>query len=177
MNQTFKGHGILAMVANVVLAIWPPVALIAFENHIRPVNTIGTVICGLYFLIMFPHPTYLFFEIKHLLFKDGVADDPDSTAIMVFGGLSLLGLAIQVLTNVLLIQLLPAQLPRIYMTLILSFLASFGTCLGLTDLVSLHIFWPPLVVEHLIKVLRSRELIGICFFTTVLLSLLTLLFT
>ena len=174
--STFKGHGVLAMIANVLLAIWPLLALFSYKFFLAISNPIVATIALLYFSAIFPHPTYLFFEIKHLLFKDGIADDLDLEAIVVFGGLSLLGLGIQVATNVLVIQLLPAQLSRPYMALALSFLASLGACLGLTDLVWLHILWPPKVLEHISIFIKNKGLVPLCLGTTVLLAFLTMIF-
>ncbi len=132
------------------------------------------VIC--YFIILIPWPTYLFFEVKHLILKDGIAEDGSLNSILVFGGQSLLGIILQVISIVFFLKLGILGAPNLGLTILLSFLAAFGACLGLTDLHLLYIFLPKKVFRHILKVVKSWRLVAVCISTTLLLSFLTSLF-
>ncbi len=173
--KTFKGHGIYPMYYNIILALIPVISLGLI--NLQPETEI---IAYRYLLFLFiwhiPFPTYLFFEIKHLLFKDGIADDGSLSSILVFGGQSLFGLALQVITIVFFLKLNILGAPSQGLIILLSFIASFGACLGLTDLPLLFIIFPGEVLRHSLILLKSWRLILVCVSTTILLSFLASLF-
>ena len=175
-TKTFKGHGIEAMFLNIILGLLP-VILLYFVNK-APMEMLGLfrwpIIIEMIWFIAFP--TYLFFEIKHLITKDGIAEDGSPLSMIVFGGQSLLGLVSQVYVLVTMLKVEILGVPTISLIILLSFLASFGACLGLTDLPLLFIVFPHKILEHSLMVFKSWRLSLVCLLTTVLLSFLTSLF-
>jgi len=171
----FEGHEISAIVGNIVLAIIPLIFILMAEVSISTgVHWVFLVICAS--IILFPHQTYLFFEAKHLIDKNGLVDDLNFTKVAVFGSLSLLGLTLQVITIIRLIALLNLGLYGFLTVIPFSFVAALGACLGLTDLSLFKGFWPPLLFKHLKLVVKSHDLMALCLGTTILLALLILLF-
>jgi len=173
---TFEGHEISAIVGNIVLAIIPLISILMAELIISTgAHWVFLVICALS-IIQFPHQTYLFFEAKHLIDKNGLVDNLNLTKATVFGSLSLLGLALQVITITRLINLFNLGIYGSLAVIPLSLVASLGACLGLTDLSLFQGFWPPLLFKHLKLVFKSSDLTALCLGTTILLALLILLF-
>lgn len=173
---TFEGHEVSAMIGNLVLAIFPLIftILLGFLIGIGA-HWVFLVICA-FNIIQFPHQTYLFFEVKHLINQNGLVDDLNFTKVIVFGSLSLLGLALQVTTIVFLITLLNLGIYGSLAVIPLSFVASLGACLGLTDLSLIQGFQPFLLYKHLKLVAKSHDLVAVCLGTTVILTGLVLLF-
>jgi hypothetical protein len=175
-TKTFKGHGTLAMFLNIILALLPTF-LLWFTNS-RPAEEIrifrGLLMFEITWFIAFP--TYLFFELKHLMLKDGIAEDSSLSSFLVFGGQSLLGLIMQIFVLVSTLKLELFGVPSMWLLILLSFLASFGACLGLTDLPLLFIVFPHKIIEHSLIVFKSWRLSLVCLLTTALLSFLTSLF-
>lgn len=178
-TPTFKGHGTQALFLNFGLACTPAffIFLMLFKS------SLGEQLSNIeYYLILFSlvtnygHPCYLFFEIKHLITKDGIAEDGSLESKLVFGGLSLLGLIFQVFIIVGIFKLNLLGVNNFWQVILLSFVAAFGGCLGLTDLHVIEIIFPRRVVKHALQVITSRRLVIVCLSTTVLLSLLTYLF-
>ena len=173
---TFEGHGISAIVGNIVLAVIPLIFIFLAEFSIGiGVHWVFLVICT-FSIILFPHQTYLFFEAKHLIDKNGLVDNLNLTKVAVFGSLSLLGLALQVITLIRLINLFNFGIYGSLAVIPLSLVASLGACLGLTDLSLFQGFWPPLLFKHLKLVFKNSDLTALCLRTTILLALLILLF-
>lgn len=171
-KRTFREHGVTAMIVNVVGAILPLLFLWVFEHAtstFHPIPTMAFIFC---FIMYYPHPTYLFFELKHLLMKDGIADERDPLAVFVFGGLSLLGFVLQVYTILKVYGLVESlQNYGVISILLLSFIAAVGGCLGLTDLLTLHgLLNPTLIPKHLLKVAKNKALIVVCVLTTIMLT-------
>ncbi len=169
---TFKGHSVITMEANIMLAVIP-LMIIRWDI----LDSIGSG--AWYFFILFmliqclPRPTYLFFEIKHLLFKDGIADELDLASIIVFGAMSIGGLVLQVILNIELLSMLAPNISTPLGILILSAGAAIGACLGLTDLYPVIGLWPPTFFKHLGMFLRSKGLLAVSVLTTLVLSMLT----
>jgi len=175
-STTFEGHEIQSMVGNVVLAISPLIFILIAEFSIGlGVHWTFLVICA-FFIIQFPHQTYLFFEIKHLIDKNDPVDNLNFVKVAVFGSLSLLGLALQVITIIRLIALLNLGHYGLLTVIPLSFVASFGACLGLTDLSIAQGLRLPLLSKHLKLVVQSSDFMALCLGTTILLASLVLLF-
>ncbi|KKT30797.1 MAG: hypothetical protein UW41_C0009G0015 [Candidatus Collierbacteria bacterium GW2011_GWC2_44_18] len=175
VSKTFRGHGIFAMVINVSLALIP----LAYIKLIEWYLFLGIMpmvwVLAILLVWTLPHPTYLFFELKHLIHNPSIIVPRDVTAVIVFGLLSLLGLGLQILTNVSLLGLI-GPTNKLVIVLSLSFFASIGGCLGLTDLVWIAGLWPPFMLEHLQKVVNNNKLIALCLGTTLLLFFLTMFF-
>lgn len=173
---TFEGHEVSAMVGNIVLAIFPLISVLLLGFLIDIGAHWVFLVIFAFLIIQFPHQTYLFFEVKHLINQNGLVDNLNFTKIVVFGGLSLLGLALQVTTIVFLITLLNLGIYGSLAVIPLSFMASLGACLGLTDLSLIQGFWPPLLFKHLKLVAKSHDLVALCIGTTIILTGLVLLF-
>lgn len=164
----------MALVSNAVFALAPLISLIFLEYFLTIGNYWPVLVFGATFIFTYSHPTYLFFEIKHLIDKENTIERVDVASVIVFGGLSLSGLILQVATIIRLLMLLnPATftLPIFF----LSLTAAIGGCLGLTDLVSRRGLWPPTFIKHLGMIIQSKKLLAVCLGTTALLSVLTLI--
>lgn len=174
---TFEGHEVSTMIGNLVLAISPLifVLLLKFLIGIGAHWVFLVIICA-FNIIQLPHQTYLFFEMKHLINQNGLVDNLNFSKVVVFGSLSLLGLALQVTTIVFLITLLNLGIYGSLAVIPLSFTASLGACLGLTDLSLTQGFQPHLLFKHLKLVAKSHDLVALCLGTTVILTGLVLLF-
>lgn len=156
---TFRGHGVAlrGFMSNTILAI-TPINFILITLQME--STVGKIIYQILFILSLPHTAYLFCELKHLLLNDGIANDRDRKAILVFGGLSTLGL----LLNIIGVQLGWALIPQfqnlgILGILLLSGLSAWGAALGLADLPLLAgIIFPPTILIASYKVIKSKLL-------------------
>ncbi len=164
------------MLNNFILAAAPLFFVIMMERFIDAGAPWTILALCAFFILQFPHQSYLFFEIKHLLNIDGIADELDFAGVAVFGGLSIFGLTLQVITIIKIIALLNLTSLGLIVVLPLSFLAALGGCLGLTDLPFLPGFYPPLLIYHLKVFLNSQKLLAVCLGTTMLLTLLCMVF-
>lgn len=164
------------MFINVILALIPAVMLFFInQSSTEELNRFKWLF--VFELVWYlPFPTYLFFEIKHLLINDGIANELDKLSLFVFGGQSLLGLILQIFVLVSTVNLEIFGNLNLNLIIFLSFLASFGGCLGLTDLPLLFIVFPHKVFQHSLIVLKNWRLVLVCISTTALLSFLTSLF-
>lgn len=175
-RKTFRGHGRFALYTNLHLGLMPLWLLSQISPGLE--NSHNSFLWKLNLLalaIFFSQPTYLFFEIKHLIQKDGIAEKKDFVAILVFGGLSLTGLVVQVVSIIWLINTFHALATNPLLTIItLSFLSAFGGVLGLMDLPTLLGFvFPPFIVSYGLKLLKDEGLVRVTIGTTLLLSVLT----
>lgn len=177
---TFRGHGVFAMAGNTYLAVVVLLELLVLDYFIDFGK--ASTIYGYTAAAMFVHalagsmayPTYLFYEIKHLVDKDSIVGKRDFVAILAFGSQSLLGLALQVAVFIKALEVFPiAQEWKPVSVFIMSFCAAYGGCLGLTDLV---FPWPPWIVEHTKLLLNSPKLRGTCLITMGLLYAITIWF-
>lgn len=161
---------------NVMLAVLPLAILYIIERLLAQDLLFLVWVNAIFFILIFPHPTYLFFEAKHLTPYGGGSGLPSPADIIVFGLLSVLGLVLQIWTNLYLLYLLNLQVHAIIPVIIMSLLASMGGCLGLTDLVWLQGIWPPIMFKHLKMVIGNKKMMILLLATTIFLTLLTLLF-
>ena len=164
------------MYINVILALFPAAFLWLISISPEEEKQLYRLFITPLAIWYLPFPIYLFFEIKHLVQRDGIAEDGSLSSILVFGGQSLLGLVLQVYVLVLFLKLELLGTPNTDLLILLSFLASFGGCLGLTDLQLLFIVLPHKVFQHSLIVLKNWRLVTVCLATTLLLSFLTSLF-
>jgi hypothetical protein len=112
-------------------------------------------------------PTYLFFEVKHLIFKNQRVGEITNKSILFFGIQSLVGLIMQVGIIVVVADFYELQKG----ILLMSFLAAYGGCLGIMDLVSIP--WPPLIWEYTLLMFKNKRIIMVCIGTTILLYVLS----
>jgi hypothetical protein len=178
VKKTFYGHGVDAITFNVILAIASPVHAAMFVYWMNTITSPWFLGLYAWFVLMFyPNPTYLFLEIKHLLFEDGVADDRPLGAIVSFGGMSIAGLALQVTSIVIYVQGVPLFTSHFEISiLLLSFLAALGGCFGLLDIASPQgMLFPWLIIKLIYQVVTRKKLIVLTFGLTLLLAALTFL--
>lgn len=177
---TFRGHGVYATLGNLYLALIP-YAEIKLMEHLMDITkwhylseNIGITLLIYAVIGALAYPTYLFYEVKHLIDKDNIVGKRDFMAIIYFGSQSILGLIAQVVVFIKVLEIFPITVQfQPLGILIMSFCAAYGGCLGLTNLA---VPWPPFIKEHTQVLLKSPKLIWVCIGTTVLLYLITTYF-
>jgi hypothetical protein len=117
------------------------------------------------------------FEMKHLLFKDGIADSPNLMSYLVFGGVSLFGFLAAVYTCRFLIKHYAKNKgERIVYLFLLSLVLGFGGVVGLLDFASLvAIVFPPALFEIAKSLLASPSLIRLGMATSIFFFMISLL--
>lgn len=131
--NTWFGHNRLSNFTNVWLAV-PPIAanwlmITAFFPY--PEYVLFLIVAT---WVFFPHALYLFCEVKHLLFKDGIADDLSPRAVLFFAMQSGMGLAASVLATLFVAMMLANILPVPLTVTLVSMLFSIGAVIGLHDI-------------------------------------------
>jgi hypothetical protein len=156
-HQIFPG----GIFMNVVWAISPIIILKAYLKYQYSMSKIQKILLGWLFITFLPNTLYLAFEIKHLIKMDNVADDLTILAVIVFSGLSLLGIilttytVIKTVNNVKPISLLPDL-----SIIMLSCVTSIGAVIGLEEATSFMGFlFPPIIFVYLYKVFTTPNLL------------------
>ena len=183
----FRGHktNILWAIILIVLVGWLHLFLLFIAFKIVAIEWIAGVIIiipsGIFFLISLSYAVYLFCELKHLLFQDGVADERDLVAVLIFSSLSIFGLVNA--TSMILaashsIPILNQNVPAAIF--LLSMLSSYGAVLGLRDLPAMRGLISRKIITISISILRSWKWLGLalglgCFLTLICLGIETLL--
>lgn len=141
------GHSVFWLVADVELALQALVLVLIFAWVLKKKHWLFTLLVGYVTLLYFPNAAYLILEIRHLFLIDQVADVPEIGAVIVFCGLSLLGVIIATATNLVAISKIDVlrKNPKVAAGF-LSFTAAFGTALGLKMLESLPGLFNPLLI-------------------------------
>lgn len=177
---TFRGHGVFATLGNMYLALAVFGELFVIERFID--FSQGQHVYGYTATMLMVHaligalayPTYLFYELKHLIDKNSIVGKRDFVAVVSFGSQSLVGLAIQVAVFIKAFEVFPiAEEWKPLSLFVMSFCAAYGGCLGLTDLA---FPWPPFVVEHTKIIMNSPKLRATCLLTMGLLYIITIWF-
>lgn len=178
LSIVFYGHKVfpLGLCTDVSLAFTSFVYLKLYLNAQRLRNKGGMYFWGYVWLMHLPNSVYLFMEFRHILLQDGVADAWEPTAVIVFGILSLLGLVlsiIQIYLTVTKVNVLRNN--QVLATILLSFIATWGSVLGIHDLVSIMgILFPPLLITFTIESL-TLEWVIVELVVGILISVLSLL--
>lgn len=147
--STFQGHEVLALIYNVLLSIlWVAVAIWAIKFSLMPRvgkrMRIGDYLLLYTFILVMPYSTYAFFEIKHLLWIDKIAEIPDIWSFLIFGGISLIGLFSAVYGTRLIVSYYSKEKrKRLLYFALLSLAHGFGAVIGLLDFTVLDGFYPP----------------------------------
>jgi hypothetical protein len=179
MEPIYKGHAIRTLIVNTGFGLWPAWVFQTLKNtlelDLNGINWTLVIVLSLCLVWTLPRPSYLFFEAKHILTKDGIAEPLDLGGVIVFGGMSLIGFATQIHLNSNIINFFGLS-ANLFFVIGLAAFASFGACLGLTDLQMSEIFLPLKVLEHIKAFLNSWKLILLCMSNTVLFSVLTFFF-
>ena len=175
MEPTYKGHVIRTLVMNTLMAIWALFFFYTFKNVWKIDFVPLVVILGFFLDWVLPITSDLFFEAKHILTKDGIANPLDLGGLAVFGGMSILGLVLQIYLNVEIVHFFELG-NSLFFIVSLAFLASLGACLGLTDLEMVEIFIPKKVIRHIWTFFKSWNLTLLCLGNTILISTFTVVF-
>lgn len=132
-------------------------------------------IIGWFTFVSIPNSLYLFLEIKHLIFKDGVADGGEYEAVFAFIAMSILGLVCAIWTILIAVRGIPVlSQNQMIAIVVLSFLIAIGSVFGLLDVASLVGFlFPPIIGYLLMEVLTSEKLLLLTGGLTVMLTVTT----
>ncbi|KKT40071.1 MAG: hypothetical protein UX47_C0007G0096 [Candidatus Collierbacteria bacterium GW2011_GWA2_46_26] len=177
----FQGHQVASLLGTLIMAVWFILPLIFKKLEIMPKIGRGMKFWD-YFLVyayalLIPNSTYAMFEIRHLLYLDGVADLLSISSFVVFGSLSLIGL----LTTIWGIRLVvdhyaKSKKERAIYTIALSTICSFGAVVGIMQFASFPaILFPPVLILCGIELLARPHLILVALATTLFLFILNLL--
>lgn len=171
------GHSVFWLVVDVELALQALILVLIFAWVLKKKHWLFTLLVGYVTLLYFPNAAYLVLEIRHLFLIDQVADAPEIGSVLVFGGLSLLGVIIATATNLTAISKIEVlrKNPKIAAGL-LSFTAAFGTALGLKMLESLNgLFNPLLIIKTSLAVLQDIPAMIFVILFTAFLALVTII--
>jgi hypothetical protein len=179
--MVFQGHQIVSLAGTLLFAGFFLLPIIFKKLKIMPKIGRGMkfwdyVLVYLY-AILIPNSTYAFFELRHLIFIDLVADTLTPLSFLVFGGISLIGL----LTTIWGIRLVvdhyaKSKRERLLYTLVLSLICSFGAVVGVMQYASyLAMIFPPVLILAGLRLLLHPHLIVIALVTAGFLLILNLL--
>lgn len=172
-HQAFP-HGLTGDIALAAISLVMLILLLRAEKQSdRVIKWSYRIMFGAFF----PNSTYLFLEVKHLLFLDNVADKLEPEAVQLFLTLSALGLIIT-LTEIYVAatQLEYFKKDTIMAIVILSSAASWGAVLGLMDLQSIDgIILPVSVIIFSINAAKVPAYWVLFFVLSSILSTLTIL--
>jgi len=177
----FQGHQVVSLVWTLLFAGFFLLPVIFKKLKIMPKIGRGMkfwdyILVYLY-AILIPNSTYAFFELRHLIFIDLVADTLTPWSFVVFGGISLIGL----LTTIWGIRLVvnyysKSKKERLVYTLVLSHVCSFGAVVGVMQYSSyLAMIFPPVLILAGLHLLTHIHLIVIACITAGFLLILNLL--
>ena len=173
MKLVFQGHGLVKLLIDL---IWPIllVALIRYKSYWLPTRKPKVTLKDLFviwvLLMCLPNATYAFFEIKHLILIDKVADNPNIYSYLVFAGIALTGLISTVYIHTFLIKNYAKTTNEIvFLIIFLSLLNGFGTTAGLLDFYSRQaIVFPPIIFMILKQIFTSPQYLSLAIMTTIL---------
>ena len=174
----FQGHQVFpgGLFLDVLLSLWPFVFLFLRRAHRLPKVGKGMFILDFLliylFVLIIPNSSYAFLEIKHLLLVDHVADIPNLASWLVFGGVSLIGLALTLIGNFLIVDHYAKNKKEIFWYyLFLSLIAGFGASVGLLDFSSYMGMLPTVLQQIFQSFLGNFPLIILALVTSLLIFL------
>jgi hypothetical protein len=173
----FQGHQTFALILDVLLAIVTIPSVMTIHPHVGRKMTFKDFLVLNYLIMLIPNAMYACFEIRHLLFIDNIADNPNTMSYLVFGSISLLGLFCAVGACRYILATYPkSQSERFYYMFVLSLINGFGATAGLLDFYSAPAYiFPPYALLALWKILCQPNLILLATVTTILFFLFNLL--
>lgn len=146
----FYGHQVFPM-GLVWDVLTPSLAFIFLIYYLKAQNAgnkKGMYLWEYIWLLTLPNATYLFFEFRHVLIQDGVADGKEPEAILGFGLISILGLVLTVVQIYLTTTRMSpfTKHPR-FSGILLSCACTWGAILGIHELVSMTgVIFPPSIL-------------------------------
>jgi hypothetical protein len=179
--MVFQGHQVVSLVWTMLFAGFFLLPVVYKKLKIMPKIGRGMkfwdyLLVYLY-AILIPNSTYAFFELRHLIFIDLVADTLTPLSFLVFGGISLIGLLTTIWgIRLVVVHYAKSKNERLLYTLVLSLICSFGAVVGIMQYAStLAIVFPPVLILAGLHLLTHIHLIIVAFVTTVFLLVLNLL--
>jgi hypothetical protein len=125
-------------------------------------------------LIQVPNAMYMALEIKHLILKDGIADDRPWPAVVVFLAISIVGLFCTETTILIAVHWIPVFSQYRFLSIVLcSMLMSVGGVFGLMDFFSFQGYNPIYLIRYTWMFLQDRKMVILAIALTILLSALT----
>lgn len=169
----FQGHEVWphGLGGDVALSILPPIVfyLLKYFNLLPKIGKhmgLWDILLVYLFILFAPNSIYASFEIKHLIFFDHVADHPNLYSFLVFGSISLLGVASTFLTARQIIGYYGHGVwSRLFFTLTISLINGVGVVAGLLDFNSLEGLNPLIIFEIVTKIANSPRYQLILIFT------------
>ena len=123
------------------------------SNDISKNSTIWDILFIYCFILLIPNSTYAFFEIKHIIFSNSIS-------IMVFGGISLIGLACTLVGNLLIVDHYAKNIREtLVYYLFLSLICGFGASVGLLNYSSPIGFMPQFFPQIALEIYQHPVLI------------------
>lgn len=185
---TFQGHGLYDLLADLLLVL----SVVFFVYRFKKYNSLPhlgkqmNILSGLFIWFLFmalPNTMYAFFELKHLIFIDGIADNGivnnhNIYSYLIFGGISLTGLLATVYLNVLLVSHYAKNNSEMFFYLVLLCLVQcFGAVAGLMDNFSLDgLIFPPVIFRILWQIFNTPNLLATATLASIFLYSLSLPF-
>jgi hypothetical protein len=158
---SFQGHHIFpdGLFLDVLLSLWSLAFLLLKKYNLLPKIGRGMSFKDYFliyiFILFIPNSTYGFFEIKHLIVIDHIADPPNTLSWLVFGGASALCLACTLIGNMLIVHHFARNKQEIFIYYsFLSLICGFGAVVGLLDFSSIEGLIPlvfPLICHEIIR--------------------------
>ena len=174
----FYGHGVFprGIIPNVAAPLLTLAILAVFLWTQRTKRKKLRKVLSYLFFLFLPNAAYLFIEIRHILFQDNIADGNELGAVLVFSGLSLIGLLLAVSTTILAITNMEFLKKTPQRSIVfLSFISIHGAALGLMGLTSVDgIFAPWLVIVFSLRILSSVDWLTFVILLGTILSVITL---
>ncbi|HCQ30764.1 TPA: hypothetical protein DIU27_00065 [Candidatus Collierbacteria bacterium] len=176
----FQGHQIPSLIGTVAMATFFLIPLIFKWLNIMPKIGRGMKLWDYFWVyvyaLLIPNSTYAFFEVRHLILNDNVADTLTLLSYVVFGGISLIGL----LTTIWGIRLVvdyysKSNMERLVYTSFLSIICSFGAVAGVLQFNSVpYILFPPALIVVVLHTMGHPFYVGVAIITTIFLLTLNL---
>jgi hypothetical protein len=171
----FQGHTVVSLLGTLILTGGFIIPVMLQRMGLMPRIGRGMKIWD-YLLVYFyclwiPNTTYAFFEIRHLILVDRIAEILTPWSFVVFGGISLIGLlttiwGIRAVVN----YYAKSDKERIIYTLLLSLICSFGGVVGILQYTSLSaFFFPPILIGIGLNLIANPILIAVALVTAVFL--------
>lgn len=122
-------------------------------------------------LLIIPNSTYAMLEVRHVLFVDHVADNPNFWTFLVFGGISLIGLLTTVYgTRLIIDYYAKSKIERLFYNTILSLACGFGAVAGLLNFISLPVvIFPPALLAIALELYEHPIFIALAMAITIFL--------
>ena len=174
-KRTFYGHGFPTIGINLFMALIAPFFMYGILKEIQSEHSCIAIVFQLgEFLVYGPFvlasTSYLCFEMKHVLFQDGIADS-SMVGKLAFFIMSIIGYLSGVVTIQIIVDTLPYlhNASMVLEVIALSFVSAFGGAMGLRDNVPTDMFlYPKTFLEDVLQILTGKLLLLVLFMAILL---------